>query len=340
MKASGPHYSALCTQTMVSRSDHGGVDDGSGLYDVILFEYNLMADNYILILARRLRARFPQAKMVFMRIWLPFQYRHIPSNMGLLPIIRERYGAAANTMMAQEILDSLVEGRQPEDWFFHEAIDKMDLLDRISREVGGHVYHMPRPENAIEAMKTFGRYYTPDMNHFSHAGHRFLQQELVKVLHEIHAGPTDVLGTWTDTDVCDLWYETGSLPVARDAPTVTFLNNHYALEFQNPEHYMEARNPFPDRPVSIWIDFMAGSPNGQYPISQVQISQSSPVEIDPGLKGKTELHVMKHAHVGMLEPAARGNLTVRALDSSALNHFRVVGVAYTTVRVDGIQDTE
>jgi hypothetical protein len=199
---------------------------------------------------------------------------------------------------------------------------------------------MPRPENAIEAMKTFGRYYTPDMNHFSHAGHRFLQQELVKVLHEINAGPTDVLGTWTDTDVCDLWYETGSLPVARDAPTVTFLNNHYALELQNPEHYMEVRNPFPDRPVSIWIDFMAGSPIGQYPISQVHVSQSSPVEIDPGLKGKTELHVMKHAHVGMLEPAARGNLTVRALDSSALNHFRVVGVAYTTVRVDGIQDTE
>ena len=341
IKASGPHYSALCTQTMVGQhGGGGGGGDDDQLYDVILLEYNLMADNYIFILARRLRARFPQAKIIFMRIWLPFQYRHVPSKKSVLSLIRERFGTASNSMLGQDILNILVEGTMPEDWIFQEAVDKRDLLDRVSKEVGGHVYHMPRPENAVEAMRTFGRYYTPDMNHFTPAGHRFLQHELVKMMHQINAGPTDVLGTWTDRDVCELWYETGVTSLAHDAPTVTFLDKRHALEFQTSNHFLETRNPFPDRPVSVWIDFMAGSPEGQYPISQVQLAQSPPAEIKPQLKGSTELHVMKHAQVGMLEPAARANLTVNALDSGASNFFRIVGVVYTTVQVDGIQSIE
>ena len=328
MKASGPHYSALCTQTMV----------GVELYDVILFEYNLMADDYIIILARRLRERFPQATMIFMLIWLPFQFLHVPSNKAVLPLIREKFGASASNTPAPDLLESILEGTQPSEWVFQEATDKKNLITRVAAEVGGFVYHMPRPENSVEALKTHGRYYTSDMNHFTQAGHRFLQQELVKVLHEVNAEPTSQLGKWKEMDVCHLWYETGKVAGTHNAPTVSFLNGRFALEFPTPESYMETRNPFPGRSISVWIDFIAGSPAGQYPKSQILLSPSGPVEIDPRLRGKGELHVMKHAYVGMLEPSASRNLTVKVLDSKSSNHFRIVGVAYSTIHVEEGQE--
>jgi len=327
MKASGPQYSALCTQTMVG-------DDG--LYDVILFEYNLLADDYLMILARRLRARFPQATMIFMRIWLPFQFRHVPSNKAVLQLLHERFGPAPSKP-ATELLASLVEGTQSEDWIFLESWEKKKLLERVATEVGGYVYHMPRPDNAIEALTTYARFYTPDVNHYTQAGHRFLQQQLVKVMHKLKAQRTSELGAWHDTDVCELWYETGTLAIQHEAPIVKFLNTRYALELATSESYLVTKNPFPDRSVSVWIDFMSGSPTGQYPKSRIRLEDQSPVKINPRLKGKGELHVMKHAYVGMLEQSAAAKLTVKALDGDAFNPFRIVGVAYTTIHVENGQ---
>ena len=327
MKASGPQYSALCTQSVV----------GNDIYDVILLEYNLMADSYINILARRLRTRFPQAKIIFMRIWLPFQYHYMPSNRGLLPIIRERFGSSANPITASEILTSIVEGTQPSDWKFHEAVDKKDLLEKIALEVNGHVYHMPRPTNPIVAMTSFARYFTSDMNHFSQAGHRFLQLELVKFLHDVKAEPTSQLGLWKDKDACNLWYETGDISISHHAPHVTFLTTRHALEFPTPDNYIGIRNPFADTPVSVWINFVAGSPKGLYPTSKIQLSQSLPVEVKPHLTGEAVMHVMKHWEIGILRPAEVANLTVEMQDYNSSNYFRIVGVAYTTVQADEAQ---
>lgn len=334
MKASGPQYSALCTQTMVGNDD-------DGLYDVILFEYNLLADDYLEILARRLRARFPHAIMIFMRIWLPFQYTHLPSNKAVLPMVHERFGASnKGRHTTTQILSNLVEGTQPDDWNFHERADKMALLERIASSVGGHVYDMPRPQNAIEALAGYAKYYTPDMNHFSQAGHRFFQQEMVKLLHELNAQPTTQLGTWIDVDACTLWYDTGIVPndVPYKAPMVNFLSTRHALEFATEYNYLGFKNPFWDRPVSVWIDYVAGSPMGQYPKSIIRMAGSPSVEIDPLLRGSATLHVMKHARIGMLQPGEHAKVFVDALDKDALTNFRIVGMIYTTLELqDGFR---
>eukprot|EP00545_Synedropsis_sp_CCMP1620_P013840 CAMPEP_0119014870 /NCGR_PEP_ID=MMETSP1176-20130426/10433_1 /TAXON_ID=265551 /ORGANISM="Synedropsis recta cf, Strain CCMP1620" /LENGTH=335 /DNA_ID=CAMNT_0006968115 /DNA_START=320 /DNA_END=1327 /DNA_ORIENTATION=- len=328
MKASGPQYSALCTQTVVGNDDT--------LYDVIIFEYNLLADEYLEVLAQRLRARFPQAVMIFMRIWLPFQFKHAPSNKAVLPLVHERFGALnPEKKTAKEMLANLVEGTQPPDWIFHEREDKKALLERIASKVGGHVYHMPRPENAIEALTRYSKYYTPDMNHFTNAGHRFFQQEMVKLLHDLNAGElTTQLGTWVDTDSCQLWYDTGIIPdsVTHEAPTVNFLSTRHALEFPTKGNYLGFKNPFWDRPVFVWIDFMAGSPVGQYPKS-LMLFAGLQVEIDPRLRGSGTLHVMKHAKIGMLHPGEQAKLFIDSMDKEADNGFRIVGMIYTTIQM-------
>ena len=56
----GPNYPSACAETMVG-DDH--------TYDVILLDYYLLANDGLLELAKRLRARFPHAILIFLEIW-------------------------------------------------------------------------------------------------------------------------------------------------------------------------------------------------------------------------------------------------------------------------------
>lgn len=306
---------------------------GDGLYDVIVFEYHLLVDDYLMLLAQRLRARFPKATMIFLRIWLPFQFRHVPTKQAVLPMIRERYGAVP-TMTAPKMLAGLVEGTKPEDWIFNERHDKKAMLDRIAAQVGGHVWDMPRPENCIEAMAQYGRYYTPDMNHYTPPGHRFFAMEIIKLLHELKARETTQLGKWEDEDSCALWYETGMLSVVHIAPMVNFLRTRYGLEFPSPNNYILAKNPL-NRAAFVWIDYMAAAPAGTYPSSHVRLADDQFVAIEPKLRGSGPLHVMQHAQVGQLiELNQQANITVQPLNTDATENFRIVGIIYTTLYVE------
>ena len=64
IRAAGPDIPSQCTATML----------GDSMVDVILLEYSFTASDALVRLAHRLRQRFPKATIIFLDIWVPFQF--------------------------------------------------------------------------------------------------------------------------------------------------------------------------------------------------------------------------------------------------------------------------
>jgi hypothetical protein len=195
IRAADATIPSLCTVSMV----------GDTMADVILLEYNLQATVALVRLANRLRQRFPKAVIIFLKVWLPFQFIHktlqkTPKDM----LIDAGYGTERT--YSYKKLKLVLAKTVASDWTFYGPDDPSNgFIDQAREAVGGYIYELPRPDNALEALLEYGKLFRWDMTHYTAEGHEFMENAILDILRQVNAGRHDEVNPWASVDVCNSW---------------------------------------------------------------------------------------------------------------------------------------
>lgn len=131
---------------------------GSGeeeVYDVVVFEFFMRAQDGLATLARRVRERFPDALLVFLLNWNPRMINHCldgetcTETQLMSDYVKDKGLALRDGGVHDERVHALFRGGEGETFRFGQFADKdkLKLLYDVAKDVGGYVAPMPSPEN-------------------------------------------------------------------------------------------------------------------------------------------------------------------------------------------------
>lgn len=344
IRASGPEYPSLCTYSMVGEQHD---------YDVIVLEFYMDTRN-LLRLATRLRHRFPNAYIIFLRVWGPLQFIYQsdsdpkPVNFkDFMHIWRE--GNKELSIHDPEFRKYVLERTESSDWTFNTHPNSIERQDEALRKVNGILIEVPVPTDLRSGLVDYAHLSSPDLVHWSKAGHRNVATLIAAALKERKARRQELVQPWDSKDLCLSWYETGetSLRYSRDVVMKKFstdrhakggsVNDYhgkYALESKyQGQNVIEIYNP-DKAPASVFARFMTiGPPPSKYPKTLLRVSNglSLPggVEVNPAVKDYTHyVHINKLKNLGTIPP---GNSTLQVIpkENSTVYPFRITGVVVT-----------
>ena len=144
VQTGGPSIGAVCAQTMI-----GGTDETHGPYHVILLDFVRFAKQGLLVLAKRLRQRYPQAIILLLQRWTP---QHIVDNGNNNSTVTASEWAQANHIAIGS--ESFLEEWNKTNatlWSF-AGLQNRVVLDTASA-VEGHILQFP-PDHGSNA-KTY-----------------------------------------------------------------------------------------------------------------------------------------------------------------------------------------
>jgi len=341
IRASGPGAPAMCIKTML---ESAGPD---AIYDVIMIEYYhrmlLEVDIDALYTAlQRLRKRFPDALIVFIRDW------YIVGMIGYVDNVKrgwvdteewnKKYGKESpihSDAYANKFLQSVQNGFE---WTWNPHVKGRDsVLAQMASSVNGKVISLTRPENAVDFLD-YRKYLAPDGHHLSLEGHKDIARRVAHVVNTVGIHPNPRLGSWDDAghDVCISWFDTGECPLKFQGKGVEMDNwfaGKYGLTFPFPTGGdIFFANPI-NRPMDLYINFMANGPlPSYYPLTEITVEslsaekgvmQLKPVYIDPGEPYK--VHIIKPAFIGTVPPGDY-ILHARPVEAGKEHPFRIVGI--------------
>jgi len=366
IRASGPEYPALCTYSMLSSSSENNTEE---YYDVIVLEYSLTyfetAARALPILARRLRQRYPDAIIIFLSMWMPKQYRHIPTRSSLDTWIRKNCGNYT------EFLDCLQEQSTSSDWKFVNDFGGTTALKMIAKSVDGSVISLDEPPaDAIESLKQYSYLYTLDMTHFSEQGHVWVKDQIMDLLsnnnnnnnkNKIPQQPKKEVQPWRYKDHCTSWFESGSSSsssIIRNTtmPLREFREGKFALEAEKSKtNILEIYNypstwddttdhKYKKKYYDVYVSFMTHTDPIKYPkkveisLHQEGLGTLSSRTLNPRMTNAPygiQLHIVSHRHLGKISTNTTTDteLSIRIQpdvdDVSSENNFRIVGIMIT-----------
>ncbi|CAB9498017.1 expressed unknown protein [Seminavis robusta] len=340
-RVGGISLSAICTQSIV----------GEGIYDVIVMEMieGVTDVEAVMQLARRIRQRFPIAKLVFVRLWSPASHIVYDNHVPLLEWWNQQ--ADAPLLQPQE-KDSLLQSypfqsallnSDPSRWSFADYSQQSQEIDAVVEEVQGYLYQLPLPnaaEQPIPIMLTSSD--TMDFFHeknplwLSPKGHEMVAEGVQRLVRQAPepAQPLPQLGTWGVGDACSLWYGTGdysTLRSRRRASLVDFSKgtdgfHKHAVEISRRGGSVDVNNPFAE-PRMLYLTYMTAQ-GREYPRTKVTVGGKASVMIDPVHEDvDTEDHLTRTTAVGLVPPG-RTVLQLNSLDADSTSRFRLVGLHF------------
>jgi len=188
------NQATFCTQGLV----------GDKVYDVILIEYFLKSQG-LDALGQRLRKRFPNATLVFLRLWQPQMLFYNDKTTGKDKYFGE-WSQDAGHREKTSVLMVAFEA-SPEEWATHSALieSRSDAQDEAVQKAGGYLYSGPSnswdvledpKEFFLEKHDLFDEHYR-----FSAKGNQVVAQEINELLLHIKPKRSDEVEAW-DNDRC------------------------------------------------------------------------------------------------------------------------------------------
>ena len=329
MFAGGPNFPSVCTETIV------GDDD---MYDVILLEYWLKARQGVPELARRLRQRFPNALMFFVKVWGPMHARRRPTEHAYEEEITFAQWRDAQLLPDHQV-NTVVKALKTDDgyWFFPDHQEADYLINSVRKEVGGFHVRIPKKDTAKETLEFFLYFFNHENAQLSPLGHDFLaNMTRATITNKLMQSSTQDLiksgmhGHWGRGDSCHMWLTTGGY--SREySPSLVMHEfdepmGKFALEVTGPG-WFTVNNKFEDE-RTLYISFLSTAP-GFYPVSAVTVGETGvPMDLIPH-----EMHDARHAQpirtvaFGKIQP---GDTRIYITPKQETDHFfRLVGVSIT-----------
>lgn len=314
-----PDYPSLCAYSMIGESAQ---------FDAIVLEFYVDADDYLIILARRLRRRFPKAAIVLLRIWGPLQFIYLPTDtaQGLRTFL-DRHSLSIHD---EDFMDVLRTETNQDDWFFNPYSRQLEVQRKVISDVGAILWELERPVDPFEALEQYRAFFAEDLVHISKAGHEMIADRLITVLAQVQK--SDETGTW-EHDFCQSWFESGNIELQSHEEVVMTefdtKSHKWALEFNPTVAWMKAQNPL-GRTSQVFVRYMKTSPPpGLYPTTMVQIEGGNVGEeviINPtGSNSFSRSHINQVAKIGNIPPGEM-KLVFTALEKGKKFPFRVTGI--------------
>eukprot|EP00542_Grammatophora_oceanica_P019051 CAMPEP_0194047156 /NCGR_PEP_ID=MMETSP0009_2-20130614/23590_1 /TAXON_ID=210454 /ORGANISM="Grammatophora oceanica, Strain CCMP 410" /LENGTH=448 /DNA_ID=CAMNT_0038692683 /DNA_START=42 /DNA_END=1388 /DNA_ORIENTATION=+ len=334
--AGGPNYPSVCLQTLIGEDK---------VYDVILLEYYLRAKEGLEALATRLRERFPEAVIIFIKISGPFHASRRESETSTEPAMTfEQWRHTVSTPNGQK--NELIEALKSDTgyWFFPDHQEADVKINTAARKVGGYQVHLPQDETPKETLRHYMRFFDcAEKTHLNEIGHSLvanltsaIAREHVKNQQEtdqVNAGSR--IGTWGLGDSCHLWMTTGAcnLEYASNYKLVEYDPDagKFALQLDGPG-WINVQNPF-DEPRTLYLSFIATSTIGKYPVMKAKFE---------GVNGHQEhllepynapdshvVGVIRTLPVGVIPPNKAHTKIHFTPQSPGLLPFRLVGASFT-----------
>jgi hypothetical protein len=268
---------------------------------------------------------------------MPFLYYDPSSRLNLKQIVEQ--SNISRTDYQPHHLYSMV--KQTDTWIFDD-FDSSNRIESIAERVGAHIYHLPQPESANDAIREYGHYFNYDLVHFSEDGHAALARGLNELLQSINATRSDRVHEWRDVDTCHSWYETGVTTVKHsDGMEMSqFAKKKFGLEVAPPISWLTIDNPF-SHPAEIFMSYMVTAPHQDYPAVSVDlIGTEDSAEDDMSTitttivpKDKTNryaVHVVKTAFLGIVPPMGKRKVKITPLETGRNSPFRITGIMMTS----------
>jgi len=276
LRACGPNYPSVCTESMV----------GEDVYDVIVLEYMTGSQDGLYPLARRLRKRFPEAKIIFLSLWYPLMLKYEDGERVSVSKWMSREGFKREDEAMPEIVTALNKSSFPWSLDFEFLAKKAQYVQEIAKEVSGYLYFGPNKWNnpdeipqhfdSVKMVTDNYKLFNKDWLHLSPEGHLLVAKNIHKILLDIKAGPSDKTDSWGNGDSCYSWYENGDDIIKHDENVYMenfqkTSNSKFSLTFSKEGGSLTVHNPF-NEPRPLLLSFMTTGPESTiYPTAEVYI---------------------------------------------------------------------
>lgn len=302
LRATGSFYPALCLQSVL--------EGDNTEYNLIVLEFSINGAQAFDWLVKRLRARFPNAIVVYIHLY------SVRSNV---------VDMMGKTPFDHGIIDNI--GGRGIEWAWGVSEEELmtpppQVLESI-QPYDLHMYSLPYRKTPNEALPWF----STDAHHLSAKAHYVIANEVLLIANNVK--PPQQLtnykfGTWGQGDWCDNWFKSGEIKSPyTGAEMKPFLEDRkYALEFPIDGGTIEITNPGVRAP--LWVHYM-GKQNA-YPRTKVSVFDRD-FYLDPGNHNIGEYwHIVRTTNIGYAEQAVN---TIRiSPESDSHEPFRLVAIGY------------
>ena len=337
----GPNYPAVCTQSLIGNH---------AVYDLILLEYYVNgAENGLAELATRLRTRFPEAIIIVMKFYGPFDALRA-SGPG-----KEDWQTLAEWKKSMNLpvgaLNELVNAVEKDKgvWRFREHPNSDKAINRVVREINGYQFRLPKAETPSKTLVNYLRFFDKNMNQLlAERGHAWVADMCGKIVRRhilarqkpfSHVQRAKV-GSWGKGDSCNVWKTSGGMPHEFSPGLV--LNQYdvkrgkFALELRT-TGWLDVENEFIE-PRALYLSFMTSDVAGTYPNAVASIDGTS-YPLNTNAKGK-DIHkvgVVRTIPVGIIPGGKVTRVTLTTNMAGASLPFRLVGTTIPNPAVTPVE---
>ena len=308
------------------------------VYDLILLEYYVNgAEHGLAELATRLRARFPEAIIIVMKFYGPFDALRASAP------DKEDWQTLAQWKASKNLpvgaLNDLVNAVEKDTgvWRFREHPNSDKAINKVVREIGGYQFHLPKAETPNKTLVNYLRFFDKNMNALlAERGHAWVADMCGQIVrNHILAKQKPqrqvqraTVGSWGKGDSCNLWKTSGGMPHLFSSNLVLnqfdIKHGKFALEFTS-SGWLDVENPFSE-PRALYVSFMASDVAGTYPNAIASIGGTS-YQLNTNAKGKDnyKVGVIRTIPVGMIPGGTVTRVTLTTSMTGASLPFRLVG---------------
>ena len=340
IRATGPNYPAACISTMI----------GEEVFDVIVLEYFCRGPEGLMTLATRIRERFPNAIIIMIKLWSPFQLRDDSVNKNVADFAFDN-GFKRDFIHDPKFKEVILsygadkfkyQYRDPENELTH-------LFKTVAEKIGAHVVNMPFSKEADGPngwLELGDKLLGNDSFHLSAKGHEDLAKQIKAVVHKIGVPKDAVIGKFHGIDHCHNWIESGvigkGLKYSSNGRLYKMKNTEkYVLSFFSDDEkkessgWIKVSNPS-DTEMDLFLAYMTTGPApSKYP--RVEVVRTSNFKkkyvLDPDALGwgDKHVHIARIEHIGKLDAGVKHEMvTFRPLDEAEYP-FRLVAAVITPI---------
>jgi lysophospholipase L1-like esterase len=350
MRATGADFPSLCIESLI---EEAGSADRS--YDLILMDFVQNGTNGFPLLLKRLRTRFPEAVIVYVKLFSILANAMEESSGKFIPQlggVQKVQNADPPIQWAWREGDVFNRGWNKGNEGCGREICDVQAMEALVKDASmgqGFVFDMTRPASPSKCIRE--EWFAPDWHHLSAKGHDILANDLLAFLRDsallanIRAQPSHKpLGPWEGGDQCYNWFMSGQNPLKVTGANMKNMlknptNQKWVLEVDGDGAAttdggatIEFDSKF-DHEVPLGLGYMSRQ-EPPYPFVEVTINDSNNnnnnvVTIDPKLNGLPipNIHVTAFYHIGMAKPGHNViHIQPLPLTPPPEDPFRVVGV--------------
>ncbi len=326
IRSSGPTYPAACTHSIM----------GDQEFDVIVMEWFHDASSGLMVLAQRLRERFPDAILVIARFWAPLMF--INKNGEVFkPKFEYGRGYFHEEAFKKEFMDTFEENQWK--WAFNtERKQWLVVHEAIAKETGSYILEMEGwgAEDAFGEngyLEIGDKMFGPDSFHLSAAAHEDFANKVKALVDRVGVPKNPTIKEFSSVDYCLTWFLSGEIgeglkssdnAVVREMPNT----EKYGMEFDGDKPgWIEMTNPN-DHYMYIFVSYMVKGPHPtKYPKTvATREDGTTRTVIDPSIP--YPVHSSNLVCLGNVKPGATARISFEALEKTEWP-FRIVQAVLT-----------